>query len=68
MQEKPVKRYVTVHTVIAANKRMQDAAGRVSSMSGTYLASGERLNRPTRVELEAAGRRVLSSGSQKKAA
>lgn len=64
-----MKRYVTVHTVMAANKRMRDTgSGRFISMAGTYLSSGERLNRPTRAELEAAGRRVLSSGWQKKAA
>lgn len=69
MENKAVKRYVTVGTVVAANKRMQALAGSALSQSnGVYLSSGERLNKPTRIELEAAGRLVLASNWQRKAA
>jgi hypothetical protein len=70
MQIKAVKRYVTVDTVMAANKRVQSLAASALSQSsaGAYLFSGERLNKPTRTDLEAAGRKVLASCSYKKAA
>lgn len=70
MKTKAVKRYVTVGSVIAANKRLQFSASNALSHSaaGAYLSSGERLNMPTRTDLEAAGRKVLASCSYKKAA
>lgn len=70
MQTKAVKRYVTVDTVMAANKRVQSLSASALSQSsaGAYLSSGERLNKPTRTDLEAAGRKVLASCSYKKAA
>lgn len=70
METKAVKRYVTVGTVVAANKRVQFLASNAHAQSsaGAYLSSGERLNMPTRTDLEAAGRKVLASCSYKKAA
>ena len=67
MQTKSVKRYVTVGTVMTANLRVRALASSVLNQSaGIYLSSGERLNRPTRSELEAAGRRALASELRKK--
>jgi hypothetical protein len=70
METKAVKRYVTVGTVKAANKRVQSLAGSaVAQLSaGAYLSSGKRLTLPTRTDLEAAGRKVMASCMYKKAA
>jgi hypothetical protein len=69
METKSVKRYVTVGTVMAANRRVQTfASSALSQSAGLYLSSGERLSRPTGTQLEAAGRKVLSSELRKKAA
>lgn len=69
MSEKTVKRYVTVGTVLAANRRVQEGGiVRRDAVTGTYLSSGKRVHKPTRVELEAAGRWALSSDRVKKRA
>ena len=69
MTEKAVKRYVTLGTVLSANRRVQEYGFfRRDASSGTYLLSGKRLNKPTRVELEAAGRRALTSELAKRRA
>lgn len=70
METKAVKRYVTVNAVVAANKRVQFLASNARSHSAgrAYLSSGERVNMPTRTDLEAAGRKVLASCSYKKVA
>lgn len=62
MTEKTVKRYVTVNAILAANRRVQENGHiRRDASSGTYLSSGKKLSKPTRSDLEAAGRRALSS-------
>lgn len=70
MQTKAVKRYVTVHTVVNANKRVQSLAGSAISQSSAagYLSTGVRLNLPTRTDIEAAGRKVMAACSYKKVA
>lgn len=69
MSDTPVKRYVTVSTVLAANRRVQEnGAVQRHAATGMFLSSGKRVVKPTRVELEAAGRRALSSELTKKRA
>ena len=69
MTEKTVKRYVTLGTVLTANRRVQESGiARRDAVTGTYLSSGKRVHKPTRVELEAAGRWALSSEPVKKRA
>ena len=69
MSETPVKRYVTVSTVLAANRRVQEnGTAQRNAATGMFLSSGKRVAKPTRVELEAAGRRALSSEVMKKRA
>ena len=69
MSDNPVKRYVTVGTVLAANRRVQEN-GPVQRhvATGMFLSSGKRVDKPTRLELEAAGRRALSTELSKKRA
>lgn len=70
MQTKAVKRYVTVGTVMVANKRVQSlaASALTQSTGSAYLSSGERLNKPTRTDIEAAGRKVMATCFHKKTA